>query len=272
MVSVLSVSAFADFSTSDSNHLTTLYTRSAVWSTAASAIVDIYDECIKMRGKLDWLTDIADYTADAADRLYDYQHSKSAAQLLYSINEALHDNNTSGYVLTAAEWLNMINAKNTTGGKSTAEWLQQISENRLVSGGNSVAQWTDLINTKVLSIKNDVSRIEDIITAEKEKQEDALDDYSSSGGRSASNTSNDVGAISGSLSNSFNSGVSASSALNAVDDNLSDFQYFFFGMRNDLNTAGGGGGGAKKAPRRDNPDSGNYVPDFLSDYWGGLNG
>lgn len=271
MVSVLSVSAFADFSTTDSNHLTTLYTRSAVWSTAAEAIVDIYHECINMDNKLNWLDDIADYTADAADRLYDYQHSKSAAQLLYSINEALHDNNTSGYVLTAAEWLNMINAKNTTGGLSTAQWLQKISDDRLVSGGNSVANWTDLINSKVLSIKNDVGRIEDIITAEKEKQDDALDDYSSSGGRSASDTSSDVGAISGSLSNSFNSGVSASSALNAVDDNQSDFEYFFFGMKNDLNTAGGGGG-AKKAPRRDNPDSGNYVPDFLSDYWGGLNG
>ena len=245
---------------------------------------------------------VTQYVKELDER--NYSGGKSSALWLNNTYSALHSNNSSGASLSVADWTSLINDKLLKSNRSAADYLSTIDASNLApsSVGNiyGTAKWLQLqlddlrsesstgttlrpgyMIYTIMGRLNDASSgwsvgksskaTYDILKAEKDKEADALSDYSSSGGRSASDTSSDVGAISGSISGNMNSGVSASSALNAVSDNQSDFQYFFFGMKNDLDTSSGGSRkNALKSARSNDTSSGEDVPDFLTDYWEGL--
>lgn len=325
MVSVLSVSAFADFTSTDSSHLNTLMGYNTYGGkSVARWLNDIWiklDTYLPSVGQIEVASksiasDVSDIASDLSplsnlgtsntylSRLSGQFYSSTGSTIRTLIESMSDEMDGMGTVLahldartisesrglstwlnlmagrmiygnrTEAEWLSFINSDLNNDGLSAAEWLSSI-DSRLYHGTKNNADYLFVTQNNTQAGSHGVAywaqQIFNLQNAEKQKEDVALGDYSSSGGRSASDTSSDVGAISGSLSNSFNSGVSASSALNAVDDNVSDFEYFFFGMHDDLNTASSGG---SRAPARGSKsvDTGSDVPDFLSDYWGGLNG
>lgn len=93
------------------------------------------------------------------------------------------------------------------------------------------------------------------------EEENAKDDFESAGGRSVGSLKSDMGGFSSSISGSLDTGVDASNSLNAVDNNSSYFEYFFFNMSPDLDTT------VTPRMRSKSSDNGSTVPYLLNDYW-----
>lgn len=263
----MSCSAFADFSSTDSANLTTI--KNAVRTningnsyTCVDLLYDIFAE-LALHIEPD-LTSIRNTVSANLSLITQYAGG---------INDKLV------YGQSAAYWLSMLDSR-TSGTNSRLDinntrldTINQTLRDTLIYG-QSAAYWLSMLDSRTTGINNrldinnsSLSNIFDLLNVDYEKQEDSLDSYSSAGGRSASDVSSDMGNISGSVSSNLDSGVSMDKALTAVDDNDSYFHYFFFEMHDDLDTSTSNG--LLRAPR---PGQGDYVPDFVHDYWGGLNG
>ena len=113
-------------------------------------------------------------------------------------------------------------------------------------------------------VKSSVDEIKNFLTEQQQKEDDALNSFTSSGGSSVDNIASDTGGVSSSLSNSLSSGQSASDALN-IFDNADTFGFFSDKTYQNLDPSAGSS--SSTYSRRRSVSEGEQIVDYLNPYF-----